>query len=86
MAVNKVVYGNNTLIDLSSDTLAAENMLEGVTGHDKAGNHITGTFTLRTELTEQDTLLAQIIAALAKKGAVAGEVATLDEVKAYLNI
>ena len=60
MAVNKVVYGNNTLIDLSGDTLAAENMLEGVTGHDKAGNPITGTFSLDTELSAQDTIIAQL--------------------------
>lgn len=43
MAVNKVVYGGNTLIDLSSDTNAANKMLSGTTSHDKAGNPITGT-------------------------------------------
>ena len=42
MGVNKVVYGGNTLIDLSADTVAANKMLAGITGHDKAGNPITG--------------------------------------------
>lgn len=43
MAVNKVVYGDNTLIDLTEDTVTAETLAEGVTAHDAAGNQITGT-------------------------------------------
>ncbi len=40
--VNKVVYGNSTLIDLSADTVAANKMLSGVTAHDASGAQITG--------------------------------------------
>lgn len=43
MAVNKVVYGDNTLIDLTEDTVTAETLAEGVTAHDAAGNAIVGT-------------------------------------------
>ena len=43
MGVSKVVYGDNTLVDLTGDTVAAEKMLSGTTAHDKAGNPITGT-------------------------------------------
>lgn len=43
MAVNKVVYGNNTLIDLTSDTVTAETLAEGVTAHDASGAAILGT-------------------------------------------
>ena len=43
MAVNKVIYGGNTLIDLSNDTVTADTLAEGVTAHDKSGNLITGT-------------------------------------------
>ena len=42
MAVNKVVYGNNTLIDLTSDTVDASKVLSGYTTHDKSGAKITG--------------------------------------------
>lgn len=42
MAVNKVVCNGETLIDLTSDTVEAGNLLSGVTAHDKAGNKITG--------------------------------------------
>ena len=42
MAVNKVVYNGETLIDLTSDTVEPGSLLNGVTAHDKAGNKITG--------------------------------------------
>ena len=42
-AVSKVVYGENTLIDLTGDTVTADVLLEGYTAHDAAGNPITGT-------------------------------------------
>lgn len=41
--VNKVVFGNETLIDLSSDTVYAGVLLQGYTAHDKSGASITGT-------------------------------------------
>lgn len=44
MAINKVEYGGNTLIDLTSDSVTPESLLPGVTAHDKSGNQITGTF------------------------------------------
>ena len=44
MAVNKVVYGRDTLIDLSSDTLVnPSSLLKGVTAHNKKGVKIIGT-------------------------------------------
>jgi hypothetical protein len=44
MAINKVEYSGNTLIDLTSDSVTPESLLPGVTAHDKSGNPITGTF------------------------------------------
>ncbi len=41
--VNKVVYGNDTLLDLTGDTVTAGDMLSGVTAHDRSGAAITGT-------------------------------------------
>lgn len=43
MGIAKVVYDNETLIDLTSDTVAADNLMEGFTAHDAAGNAVTGT-------------------------------------------
>ena len=42
MAVNKVVYGSRTLVDLTQDTVASDKLVRGYTAHDKAGNAITG--------------------------------------------
>lgn len=43
MAINKVIYGGETLIDLTGDTVTADKILSGFTAHDKAGEPITGT-------------------------------------------
>ena len=42
-SVNKVVYGNTTLIDLTSDSVSAEYVKSGVTFHKKDGSSATGT-------------------------------------------
>lgn len=43
MAVSKVVYGGNTLIDLTSDTVVADKLLKGYKAHGADGEAITGT-------------------------------------------
>lgn len=43
MAVSKVVYGGNTLIDLTADTVVADKVLTGYTAHGADGEAITGT-------------------------------------------
>ena len=40
---NRVVYNDNVLIDLTADTVDAENLMTGYTAHDKSGAIITGT-------------------------------------------
>lgn len=44
MAINKVVYNNNTLIDLTEDTADASTILSGYTAHDRSGAAVTGAF------------------------------------------
>lgn len=48
MAVNKVVYGGKTVIDLTSDTVTAAKMLSGATAHDKSGAVVTGSIATKT--------------------------------------
>lgn len=43
MAVNKVVYGNRSLIDLTNDTVTADTLAVGKTAHAADGSIITGT-------------------------------------------
>lgn len=62
MAVNKVVLGENTLIDLTGDTVSADKLAKGTTAHDMAGEPIVGTmeagggkvYTFTNGLTETD--------------------------------
>lgn len=46
--VNKVIYGNQTLLDLTNDNIVANKLLSGKTVHDKSGNQITGTYDFAT--------------------------------------
>lgn len=44
MAINKVEYSGETLIDLTSDTVSQDTLIAGVTAHAANGEKITGTF------------------------------------------
>lgn len=46
--VNKVSYNNNTLIDLTADTVTSEVLLAGYTAHDKSGAAISGSIEIAT--------------------------------------
>lgn len=43
MAVNKIEYGDKVLIDLTSDTVTADKLMNGVTAHKADGTVIVGT-------------------------------------------
>lgn len=43
MAYNKITYGENTLIDLTEDTVTPDKLIYGYTAHDKTGAIIVGT-------------------------------------------
>ncbi len=43
MPINKVVYGQNTLIDLTGDTVTEDLLAEGVIAHKADGSIIRGT-------------------------------------------
>lgn len=43
MAISKVIYGGETLLDLTADTVTAEHLIAGYTAHGADGEPITGT-------------------------------------------
>lgn len=43
---NKIIYNGEPLIDLTSDTVSAATLLNGITAHDKSGAPIVGTYVL----------------------------------------
>lgn len=52
MAVNKIIYGGDTLIDLTSDTVDASHLLSGYKAHDRSGAVITGTCTYNADTSD----------------------------------
>ena len=61
MAINKVIYGGNTLIDLTADTITASDLKDGVTAHDKSGAVITGTNTYDADTSDATAAQAEIL-------------------------
>lgn len=47
MATNKVVYGNQTLIDLTEDTVTAATLVSGTTAHKADGTTVTGSLVIQ---------------------------------------
>lgn len=47
MAVNKVIYNDETLMDLTGDTVTSDTMLEGTTAHNGAGEAISGSIPIQ---------------------------------------
>lgn len=46
MAINKVDYGDQTLMDLTEDTVTEDKVLEGETFHDRSGNSRVGSLVI----------------------------------------
>lgn len=61
MAINKVVYGSNTLIDLTADTVTADKLAQGITAHDKSGVQITGTNDFDSNTQDATAAVAEVL-------------------------
>ena len=58
---NKIVYGGNTLIDLTGDTIEASDVINARTFHDKSGAVITGTCTYDADTSDADATASEIL-------------------------
>ncbi len=92
MAINKVIYGGNTLIDLTSDTVTADKMLAGYKAHDKSGTLITGSCEFDVNSGDATAAIAEILSGktayargakltgtMPNRGSITGTISTLDE-------
>lgn len=61
MAINKVVYGGETLLDLTGDTVTADKLLSGITAHDKSGEKVEGTCTFDVDSSDATVSMAEIL-------------------------
>lgn len=71
MAVNKVIYGNNVIVDLTDSTVSPDTLLEGETAYDASGSKIVGTaVVLKSSITVTGVLADGNVTATTPKGAV----------------
>ena len=61
MAISKVVFGSDTLIDLTGDTVTADKLSQGITAHGKDGEPIVGTNTNDVDSTDATAAVAEIL-------------------------
>ena len=91
MAINKVIYGGNTLIDLTGDSVTKDKLLAGYTAHDKSGEVIEGTCLFDVDSTDATAAVAEILkgktayargakltGTMPNNGAVKGTISTVD--------
>lgn len=89
MAISKVVYGGETLIDLTADSVTKEKILKGYTAHGANGEPITGTCEFDANTQDATATDAEILATktaynkgvkvtgtMKNNGAVAGKITT----------
>jgi len=89
MAISKVIYGGETLIDLTTDSVKADKLLKGITAHGADGEKITGTCDFDANTQDATATEAEILATktaynkgvkvtgtMKNNGAVAGKIST----------
>lgn len=89
-AISKVVYGNTTLIDLTSDTITANDLAYGKTAHGADGEVITGQSTKDSDTQDATALESEILSgktayargtkltgSMTNRGAVTGTISTV---------
>ena len=58
---NKIIFGNEVLIDLTADTVAAAYLLDGYTAHDRSGAPITGSCTYDADTSDATASAGEIL-------------------------
>lgn len=61
MAINKIIYGGNTLLDLTSDTADESTVINGATFHKSDGTKSTGTCTFDSDTSDATVQVAEML-------------------------
>lgn len=91
MANNKIICGEEVLIDLTADTVTPDALARGVTAHDMSGDIIVGTSTKDSDTSDASAKASEILlgktayargakipGTMPANGAVAGEISTVN--------
>lgn len=89
--INKVIYGGNTLIDLTVDDVTRAQVLAGIKFHLPSGEATTGTCTYDADTSDANAVAAELLSGktayvngskitgtMNNRGSVTGTIATLD--------
>ena len=58
---SKIVYGNTVILDLTSDTVAAANLLSGYTAHGRDGEEVVGSCTYDSDTSDATATTSDIL-------------------------
>jgi hypothetical protein len=61
MAISKVIYGGNVLIDLTSDNVTADKLIKGITAHGADGEILIGTCDFDANTQDATAVAAEIL-------------------------
>lgn len=61
MGNSKIIFGNEVLIDLTSDTVESSKILSGYTAHDKSGEVITGNCTFDADTSDANATAGEVL-------------------------
>ena len=74
MGTSKVIFGGETLIDLTADTVVEDKLLKGFTAHGADGERVTGTCTFDVDSSGATATAAEILSG--KKAGIKGDIVT----------
>lgn len=66
MAINKVIFNGNTLIDLTNDTVNSTNLLVGASAHGRDGTVVNGACSFDADTSDATATAAEILAGTAQ--------------------
>ena len=91
MAINKIIFGSDVLIDLTGDTVTEDTLLSGAKAHDKSGTEIIGTCTYNADTQDATAGVAEILTTktayargtkltgtMPNNGSISGEISAVD--------
>jgi len=61
MAVSKVIFGNQVVMDISQDTVEASKLLSGYTAHGADGEAITGSCTFDADTSDANAVASELL-------------------------